>query len=123
MRTGITFPLAPTGESGSTAMDEIYDELWDLNVANIRHYIGARAYRNTLPSYLEDCRTHGSADADGITFLFYEGDGCLLSSALCQHWFQVSMSTLATQLKPVLAGLGTGLAQIRSVKKAHYGVY
>ena len=39
MRTAIAFAIEPLEGALPEVLDEIYDELWDLNLANIRHLV------------------------------------------------------------------------------------
>ncbi len=117
MRTGISFRIVPLDEPRPENLAEVYDELWDLAVANVQALVKGKAARDVARVYLPDSRTDGWSDAEEVTFAFYEGEGCSLSSALCRHWLRVSLSVMREGLNEVIAPLGYELAPLPDVEE------
>lgn len=117
MRTGVTIRLEPTDQPRPEVLQEVYDEVWDLTLKNVQTLVRGKTTRDIAKHYLADSRTDGCADEEGLTFVFYEGEGCDIPSSICRHWMRVSIASMREGLDAVLAPLGYRLTP-ESVEEA-----
>lgn len=106
MRVGQVVGIEAVGTPRHETLDEVYDEVWDLVLENLRALVRGKASREVVHHFLPDNRTEGWADASELTFAFDESEGSGVSAALSRHWMAVSVEAMREGLDAVIAPLG-----------------